>query len=224
MRWKWLILICVVLTGCVEVVPQNGKARVLAMGDSLMAWNSVTGQSIAHALEERLGTPVVDRSVRGASHLYPLPISGSLGLRIERQFTDGDWDWVVLNGGGNDLLWSCNCGACTATLERMISSDGTSGVIPELVARLRARGAQVAYVGYLRTPGVNSPIEHCAPVGDRFEARLAAMADADPGVIFISNRDIVPEGDRSYHAADLIHPSAKGSAAIAARLSPLLTD
>ena len=93
------------------------------------------------------------------------------------------------------------------------------GKIPDLVSRIRASGARVAYIGYLRTPGVTSPVEHCTRDGDALEARLTAMAARDPGVLFLSNRDLVPNGDRSFHDIDRIHPSPKGSAAIAARIA-----
>ncbi|MEL7091498.1 MAG: SGNH/GDSL hydrolase family protein [Pseudomonadota bacterium] len=222
MRVIVALLACLMLVACVEGVPKGGKARVLAMGDSLMAWNSGRGQSVAHALEARLAAPVVDRSVPGASFLYGLPITGSLGLRIERQFVEGDWDWVVLNGGGNDFLLRCNCSRCDRVLDRLISADGTQGEVPALVTRVRATGAQVAYLGYLRTPGVTSSIERCGAIGDRFEARLARMAARDAGVVFVSNAGLVPDGDRSFHAQDLIHPSAKGSAAIAARVAQVI--
>ena len=220
-------LICVLaalvcLTACGEPVPPNGQARILAMGDSLMAWNAASDASIADALESRLGQQVVDRSVVGASYTYPLPISGSFGLRIARQFVDGDWDWVVLNGGGNDLWLGCGCGACTRQMARLVSEDGTSGEIPALVARIRASGARVVYVGYLRTPGFASPVETCVPLGDVLEGRIAAMAARDGGVTFISNADIVPEGDKSFHDADRLHPSPKGSAAIAARVAQVI--
>ncbi|MEO0502296.1 MAG: SGNH/GDSL hydrolase family protein [Pseudomonadota bacterium] len=212
------------LTGCVEPVPSDSEARIMTMGDSLLAWNAPSGRSVSDALEARLGQPVVDRSVSGASYLYPLPISGSLGLRIERQFVSGDWDWVVLNGGGNDLWLGCGCGRCARQLERLITADGSDGAIPSLIARLRAQGTRVAYVGYLRTPGFRSPVEGCVAIGTALEGRIAVLAARDPGVVFVSNTDLVPDGDRSFHDSDLLHPSPKGSAAIAARLARVIAE
>lgn len=48
------------------------------------------------------------------------------------------------------------------------------------------------------------------------------MAARDSGVHFISLADLVPHGDRSYHAADMIHPSVKASRAIAARIAAVI--
>ena len=107
-------------------------------------------------------------------------------------------------------------------MARMISPDGGIGEIPQLVGRLRQSGAKVIYLGYLRTPGKDSPIDHCAEVGDQFEARISSMADRDDGVFFLPNHDLVPFGDLSFHAADRIHPSSKGSSAIAARVAQII--
>ena len=216
----WMILVaCFALVGCTEPVPSSGTARIIATGDSMLAWNAASNRSVADVLEQRLGTNVVDRSVSGARYHYILPVSGSLGLRIGAQYVPGQWDWAVMNGGGNDLWLGCGCRKCEAQLDRLISEDGNSGTVPTAVRRARADGARVIYVGYLRTPGVPSMIDHCRAWGDRYEARLSRMAAQDEGVTFVSVADLVPDGDRSFHDVDRIHPSPKGSAAIAARIA-----
>ena len=72
------------LVGCVEPVGQGsaGGSRILTMGDSLLAWNSASQNSISHFVERELKEDVLDRSVTGAHVVYDLPISGALGLRI----------------------------------------------------------------------------------------------------------------------------------------------
>ena len=107
-------------------------------------------------------------------------------------------------------------------MERLISADGKKGEIPKLVRRIRATNARVIYVGYLRSPGFGSPIDHCKSLGDRMEARIARMASADEGVTFLSLEDMVPYGDKSYHSADRIHPSVKGSAAVGRRVAEII--
>ena len=192
------------------------------MGDSMLAWNAAAGGSVADVLETTLGEPVIDRSVSGAQVLYALPISGALGLNIPQQYRNGAWDWVVLNGGGNDLWLGCGCSKCDRRMQRMISENGRSGAIPELVARIRKSGARVIYVGYLRSPGRGSPIDHCREDGARLEDRLSIMAQRDKGVTFVSLKDLVPDRDLSFHDIDRIHPSTKGSAAIAARVAAVI--
>ena len=184
------------------------------MGDSLLASNTLTGRSVSDAIEDALGEQVVDRSVPGASILYSLPITGSMGLNIGKQYSPGNWDWIVLNGGGNDLVFGCGCNNCAGRMEWMISGDGQMGEIPDLVTKLRGTGARVIYVGYLRSPGVGSMIESCRDEGDNFEARIDQMASGMDGVYFLSIADMVPFGDRSYHGLDMIHPSVKASTRI----------
>ena len=225
MRIVLAFMMALSLWGCGETIPaQNDDTpQVLIMGDSLMAWNRVSGQQVARALAAELGVGVADHSVIGARHFYILPTTGAAGLRMSAQYRGGPYKWVVLNGGGNDLLFGCGCGPCTGTLNRLISADGRSGAIPELVARARADGARVIHTGYMRTRGVDAPVKGCRPLGDEMDKRLARMAARDAGVTFVTLADIVEvDGDTSLHSADLVHPSAKGSAAIAARIARVI--
>jgi len=201
------------------VMAGAAPAQVLVMGDSLLAVNGLQGRSVADELQRLTPLQVVDRSVIGASYLHLLPISGAAGMRISAQYRRGPWQWVVLNGGGNDVLWHCGCGDCTKFLDRLITPDGRKGAIAKEVARLRRTGARVAFVGYLRSNGFESIVDKCAATGDEMDRRLGRMAAADPGVMFIPLADLVPEGDTSYYAQDRIHPSPKGSKAIAARIA-----
>ncbi|MEM8577572.1 MAG: SGNH/GDSL hydrolase family protein [Pseudomonadota bacterium] len=193
--------------------------RILILGDSFMTTNASAKSSVSHELARLTGARVKSRAVTGARFFYNLPITGGLGMNIPKQYRKGGWDIVVMNGGGNDLWMGCGCGKCTRKMQRLISADGSRGAIPSLVARARADGARVFYVGYLRSPGAGSPIEGCKAVGDRLEARVAQMAARDPGVTYVSLQDMIPYGDRSYHALDMIHPSPKGSRAAAERIA-----
>ncbi len=222
-----LLLFCLafsLLTGCSENLSESERSRILAMGDSLLSSNALIGHSVSDAVEENLGEEVLDRSVMGASVLYALPISGAMGMKIEKQYTPGKWDWIILNGGGNDLLFGCGCGECTHKINRLISEGGDYGAIPGLVAYLRNTGAKVIYVGYLRSPGVGSPIESCKDDGDALEERIAKMAAADSGVYFLSLAEMVPYGDRSFHKADMIHPSVKASNEIGQRIARIINQ
>ena len=194
------------------------------MGDSLLSTNTLTGQSVSHQVEKSLNQEVVDRSVPGARMAYNLPISGSLGLNISKQYVKGDWDWVILNGGGNDLLFGCGCGACARKMNKLISWDGERGKIPDLIGHLRQSGAKVIYVGYLRTPGFSSIIERCSDEGDELDRRIELAATQDDGLYFLSNADLVPHGDKSYHTADTIHPSPKASKSIGQRIARIISE
>jgi len=197
----------------------HAEGRVLVMGDSFMTSNGSAQASVPHMLAKYTGAKVRSQAVTGARFHYSLPITGALGMNISKQFRPGRWDWIVMNGGGNDLWLGCGCGRCQQRLNRLISSDGTRGSIPGLVSRARQTGAKVIYVGYLRSPGLGSPIEHCRAIGDELERRIKRLSQRDAGMSFVSLADLVPHRDRSYHAGDMIHPSPKGSAAAAQRIA-----
>lgn len=209
--------------GCQENVADNEGARILSVGDSLMAWNAFSGNSIPQVIEQHLGENVVDRSFSGARMLIGRASEDSSGnLSIPQQYVGGDWDWVVVNGGGNDLMFGCGCVACEGTLNRLISPDGSSGAIPDLVRKMRAGGARVLWFGYLRSPNLLTPIEHCKDEGDELDARLARLARRQDGLIFVPMSDVVPPGGLSYFSADLIHPSRKTSRLVGQRLAEVI--
>ncbi len=112
--------------------------------------------------------------------------------------------------------------ACDRRLTRLIAPDGTGGVIPDLIARIRKTGARVIYVGYMRSPGRSSPIEKCHDEGDALEARISQYASRDAGVFFVSLADLVPDADLSFHTLDRVHPSVKASRAIGLRIANII--
>lgn len=215
---RYLVALFVLFAALPSAGTTADPLRILVMGDSFMTSNRSTKASVPHLLTRQLGAKVSSRAVSGARYVYALPITGALGMNISKQWRKGNWDVVVMNGGGNDLWMGCGCGRCNKRLERLISQDGRNGLIPANVARARSVGAKVIYVGYLRSPGRGSLIEGCKVWGDRLETRIARMAKRDRGVRFVSLQDMVPHGDRSFHALDMIHPSPKGSAAATQRI------
>ena len=188
----------------------------------MFAWNRTGGNAVSNILARQLNAFVADNSVSGARIRYALPITGAMGKSIPAQFRKGEWDWIVVNGGGNDRMLGCGCGQCDGRLDRLISEDGTAGAIPKMVSDLRQTGARVIYVGYLRSPGSFSPIESCRDEGDTLDARLAALDALDAGVFMVSLADVVGNGDRSFHSFDMVHPSGKGSKAIALRIAAVI--
>lgn len=197
-------------------------AKVIAIGDSLMAWNSPSGSSIPDVIEETIGAPVVDRTVSAAWLQTKFDPDGAPESGVQAQYIKGDWSWAIVNGGGNDLMLGCGCTRCGAVLDNMISADGQHGQIPQFLSRIRATGTRVIYVGYLRSPNLITPIEHCKAEGDEFEARIAKLAQQDEGITFVSSQDVAQPGDASYFSFDLIHPSRKSSRIIGQRVAAVI--
>jgi len=208
-----MFAIALCMISAARACADDRNLRILTIGDSLMAWNSIGNGSVADALSLITGTDVVDRSVV-ASFL----LTGG----IDRQYLEGDWDWVVTNGGGNDLWLGCGCRRCENSMNTMISPDGKSGRIADLLLRARAGGAKVIYVGYLRSPGINTPIEHCKADGNELERRIELFTNSYPDIYFVSLTDLVPFGARNYLSFDRIHPSRVTSFLIAERISELI--
>jgi acyl-CoA thioesterase I len=186
----------------------------MSMGDSMMAWHRISGRSIPDELGRQLGIKVVDRSVTAARFNYILPITGAMGLNISKQYRAGSWDWVVVNGGGNDLWFGCGCLVCDVTLEKLISGDAENGKIPNLVSKIREDGAKVVFVGYLHSPGSLSIVDHCKDEAEELERRLTLLTKRQNGFFFLDLAEAVPNGDVSFHSVDGIHPSLKASRAI----------
>lgn len=217
------IVIALIACASTPIAAQDTQPRILAIGDSMLAAHRISGRAVSHSVERATGMEVKDNSVLGARIIYNLPITGSLGLNIGKQYRKGDWDWVIVNGGGNDLWLGCGCSKCDRKLNKLAAKNGKgAGAIPKLIKKIRKTGAKVIYVGYLRSPGAGSPIEHCRNEGDELEKRMKAFAKTDKGVFHVSVRDLVPHGDRSFHGADMIHPSIKGSREIGKRIARVI--
>jgi len=180
-----------------------------------MSWNRSTGASVAGALRASLREPVGDVSLPLAQ------VAGGRGaFNIPTQLDDVRTEWVVLNGGANDLSDNCDCSDCGAVLDRLISDDGLQGAIPSLVADLRAQGSQVIWADYYTSPRYAGT--SCEAPYQVLEDRLGRMADGDASVTLVDMDDVFSPDDLSLFASDRIHPSKKGSARIATLIAPKL--
>ena len=131
----------------------------------MFASNKAVGGSVADAVEAALGLEVVDRSVSGARYFHALPISGSAGMNLTQQFREGPWDVIIVNGGGNDLLFGCGCGRCDGMLDRLISKDGRKGAIPSFVACLAQDRRAGGLCGLSAQPRHRDPDQGLRPGG-----------------------------------------------------------
>ncbi len=214
MRIKAVLATCA-LAGCV-IIPEatDRDARILAMGDSIIAWNRGAGASVSDAVEARLGESVVDASVAGAK-LRQGGLRGAVGFSIPDQYREGDWDAVILNGGGNDLLGACGCNGCDAVLDRLVRAD-----YPAVLARLG--DAQVFILGYYGIAGDRrGEFDECEDDLIELERRLTRLADTRPNVTVVQIRDAIT-GKPALYDNDRIHPSPAGSAIIGDRIARAL--
>lgn len=215
-----VLLIITGLSACTDTAPRGG-GDILVLGDSIMAWNG--GRSIPDVIANQTGRSVTSRAVPGAQFDNGSTIASAVGFDIQQQFPGGRWNWVVVNGGANDLSADCGCGACGASVNALIAPDGQSGSIPAFLQRLRAQtGAQVMWMGYYAGSGSGS-FAGCRDDLVEIESRIATFAAGRPGIHFIDSEDVIDRGDRGLFAGDNVHPSARGSARIGAYLAQEIT-
>jgi lysophospholipase L1-like esterase len=220
-RWVILSLFTLWISGCqMETGHIPPGSRILMMGDSALAWNKGQGASVGDALARELGEPVVNRSRSGAK-ISSVALSS---FDIRAQYVPGPWQWIVMNGGANDLAFECGCGACQTTLNRLISPDGSVGEIPEFVAQIRFTGAHVVWMGYINPPQTGNLFSGCRRDVLELQARVARMAARNPRVTFVRMRDAFPNTDHRFYALDQIHPSPLGSAALARKLARAMRE
>lgn len=222
-----LTTVCALMSGCASTTPPAASraeatwvpmgdsinSRVLVMGDSMLSWNRIVGRSVGQNLKRKYKLDITDHSFSGAKYLPLNPL-----MDIDLQYKKGEWDWVILNGGGNDLFWTCGCVLCDSILNNLISSDGMSGAIPKAINRARADNARVIYVSYLHSPGVFSVVDHCKKLGSELERRVRNLASMDAGIYLLRGSELVEYGDTSLLSFDRVHPSVRGSQLIAERI------
>jgi lysophospholipase L1-like esterase len=210
------------LGACTSTSPRGG-GDIVVVGDSVLAWNGRGGASIPDVIGRTLGREVTDKAVPGAQFDNASGIAGAVGFDIQKQYPGGRWNWIVVNGGANDVIGDCKCRACDAVLDGLITADGKSGSIPAFLTRLRGSGAQVLWMGYYAGNGKGS-FNGCRDELVTLDARIALFADATPGVFFADSEDVLDPKDPANFASDNTHPSAKGSATIGAYLSRVISQ
>jgi len=191
---------------------------ILVLGDSIMAWNAERGVSVADVVAAKLGVRTVSAAVPGSRVL------GGSGA-VPDQYAPGPWSWVVVQGGGNDLVEGCGCGVCEATLDRLLGPDGGQGAIAELARRARADGASVLLWSYYEMPAdAPFPFGRCNDELADVRARLALLAAGDAGIVFVDGRAAVQPSRPRLYDRDRVHPSPAGSHAIGTQLAEAFLD
>ena len=213
-----LIAVFLALAGSASADPRP----ILVMGDSILDWNRGTGRSVADALGADLGRSVENASMSGA-RLMPRGFLGRV-RSIPAQYARGDWSWVVLDGGANDLLRDCGCARCDAVLDRLITPDGQRGAIPTLIREVRAKGPRVLWMGYYGPNGRGGAFDACEDELRELDARVAMLAARTEGVAFADAGDVMGPGNAGDYHRDNVHPGPRGSARIGRHLAAAIRE
>jgi lysophospholipase L1-like esterase len=217
------VLVVGILAGCAPA-PDARKADILVLGDSILAWHDLSKGSAADALAQATGRSVESRARSGARMTASSARVVAKGGDIRKQYRNGGFDWVVLNGGANDLLSECGCRRCAATFADLIDLNGQVGAIPMLVSRIRNDGARVVLLGYYKGPDRRTPFTGCRDEIDVLNDRLARLAARTEGVTYVSSRDVIDPENPKHFYIDQIHPSRLGARLIGQQLARAIVD
>lgn len=213
LRFALIVAICATMLGCTPV--STKESTVLMLGDSMFAWNRTGGGGVGANLARTLERSVEDRSITGAHVNVTGPNENDPKRSITAQYGPGKWQWVVINGGANDLLFECGCGRCDRTLDDIISPDLKTGALVDLVAKARADGARVMLVGYHAGRAGGHYFSGCKPEVTALVQRQLQFAARTRGVYMVRARKALDSNNSAHFAFDRVHPSKLGSRLIA---------
>lgn len=202
-------------------LPATAKDDILVIGDSFLEWQALFNASIPDVLARESGRRVENRAASGAK-FYLTGASDNPRSVIPSQYETGDWNWVLINGGANDLITKCGCRKCDAVLDRLISKDGKRGIVPELVAKIRSDGPRVMMVAYYEGNARPNLFSRCAPVLREMVQRQIKLARAVRGVEVVRTKGAITPTNRSHFGLDGVHLSRKGTKRVGVLLSKYL--
>jgi len=190
---------------CPSASPIGTSLSVLAIGDSFFDFLVDEKQSIPDETYCALQSKGFDVSMTMNA------VGGTQIPDIINQYLSSTkkFDWVMMTGGGNDVNDQCDCGNCDAILDNRISSDSTSGLIPEFVTKtLLPNGHKVVYLLYPDLPDCASGgFENCADEIAILESRLDLLSSSNANFFVVKARDVIPI-DPSYFVPDCVHPNS----------------
>ena len=203
-----ILLTCII--GCGDDYERGSleEARIFSVGDSIFEWNLWERASAPEILGEDLELPVYNAAISGAMMTDDSPHS------IPNQYVTGDWDWLVMDGGANDLNERCGCSGCEAL------QDELEDVFRSFVQERLAEGVSVAIWGYYGLPSDASyGFDRCGEELEELGRRQQLLAESDPGIIWVDGSLEITGEDSAAFDEDKLHPSMEGSQRIGRQLA-----
>ena len=207
-----LLGLCVA-TGCTDEYVFPDDATMIAVGDSFLSWHKEDGLSIPEVAGRKR------KGVMGNAAEPGAPVLGSDDWTIPHQYDSGPWDWVVVNGGGNDIMDRCDCRNCGRVMDRIISHDGQTGALRRLVDQAVEDGAMVAIVGYMNLLPAAQESPQCNDELVTLRERKQAMADSIIAAIYVDASEAMDGSNARLYDDDNLHPSVAGSRAVGRMLA-----
>ena len=189
----------------VEALPEG---EILAIGDSMFDFIGGCGDA-PDLTGVVLGEQIRNEAVGGATMLHD---------DIPGQYISGDWRWVIINGGGNDM--DCDSeSACMAILDEV--ETAWRGLLDDVTAD----GARAALVGYPDFSEDSESGELWAAMGGEMMSRMQSVADEYDDAFFVDLRGVMSgEEQPELFDDDQIHPSPAGASVIADAIAAVILE
>ena len=194
-------------SGCIQPV------EILAIGDSVLAWGAEDQTSIPHIAAEHLDLSVQNNATSGAYlSVEEAGGFGNGGGDIRSQYTAGDWTWLIMDGGANDINDECGCNECTENIEGMINADGTSGDLVVFIEQILSSGPMVALMSYYTvSEEAEYGFHRCNDEVGLLQERYRALANRHDTLVLVDAAlAISPDTTVSAYDDDQVHPSLDG--------------
>ena len=210
-RFIWLLLS---ITGCTQV--ERGSltdAKIYAIGDSIFEWNLSDQLSAPQEVGRILNQPVYNAAISGSQ------MTDDSESSIPNQYVSGEWDWIVMDGGANDLNNLCECDDCS-TVQDQIESELTT-----FVTDRRSEDINIVIWGYYDLPSnARYGFDRCSDSLAELRQRQKALADTDPGILFVDGSLDITGEDLTFFDRDKVHPSTEGSTLIGSQIAQAIQD
>ena len=208
-----LVLALILCTACSAEKVTTG---LQAVGDSMFDWND-EDSSIPAVVAANLGLPFQNNAIGGTTIT-------EVGFPIPEQYEAGTWDWVLVDGGGNDLNDGCECRQCDAVMEEIITADAEQGAMADFVEQIVDDGYNVALMGYYEMPNnAEYGFDQCNDELGVLLPRYQLLAERFERVTFIDIREVVsPQTTPQAYDEDQVHPSTEGARMIAEHIASVL--
>lgn len=192
--------------------------RFQFIGDSILGYHEITCKSVSHYLAFELNEQIETHAWTGAvlseiAEQYVAPVD-----------EQADYEYVILNGGLNDLLANVNLTdreltPCDCNGE--VNHDACMDEVDQITARMTSlinniqdtSSAQVGLVMYYPADSSDTFIGSCTPYVEALNNNYRSLANVDPTLQVIetygAGQQVIPK--LNVLGNDKYHPSPEGS-------------
>jgi lysophospholipase L1-like esterase len=189
---------------------QVKASEVVFIGESFVAAGTIPADT--SALARQAGTIGANESYRSYAVSGTQLTTGEIPSQFAQAVADGPVKVVLMDGGGNDLLWG---GRCANGVDAGCTEVVT--VVQTLFKTMKTDGVKdVVYFFYPDPLGIGASIKDAQDTL-RPEMKRACDGAADVRCIWVDQRESW-EGHYDTYTSDGIHPTAAGSQASAKQI------